>query len=703
MSRMDDSKTKSFLNKTIFFLFAALLFFVPIVLWPYTSEVFEFNKIVLTYLLTILIFASWAIKSVVDKKITFRRTILDISLVVFLISQAISALLSIDIHTSIFGYYSRFNGGLLSSVAYAFLYWAFVSNFDKKETIKLIKVWFVSAALVSFYGVLEHFGIDKNIWVQDVASRVFSTLGQPNWLAAWVVAFIPLTWVFAKKEKEDINIKISNKDGLKEFIIYLSFSTLLFVTLLFTKSRSGLLGFIAASGIFWGLTLLRNFKENIKPFLIFNGIYLIFALIIGTQWTPNLYSIINKSANQTTLQTQGTALETGGTESGTIRKIVWQGALQVWLHYPIFGTGVETFAYSYYLFRPIAHNTTSEWNFIYNKAHNEFLNFAANTGTVGIVSYLVLIGFSIYLMFVSKDKEKEDDQKDGFSNLNLALIAGFASLSVSNFFGFSVVPTQLQFFLFPAIAFTVSKGNKDEAEKNRNKNKFIDLGTFQKIQVSTITIFTIYTSILIINYWNADISYSLGKSYNSVPKPDMAVENLSKAIRLSPREAIYYSELADSYTTVAMAYGQADDASSAANFSSQAIATIQKAISLSPSNVNIRRVEFGTYVKLSTVDEKYLGSARDSLIEAIKLAPTDAKLYYNLGVADTNLGDYEKAVSDFEKSIELKSNYADARIQYAALLAHLKRDNEAREQLNYILEKIDPSNSTAKQALENIK
>lgn len=700
---MNGSKIKNFLDKTIFFLFATLLFFVPIVLWPYTSEVFEFNKIVLTYFLTTLIFASWAIKSIIDKKITFRRTILDIPLIVFLISQAISTLLSIDIHTSIFGYYSRFNGGLLSSITYAFLYWTFVSNLDKKETIKLIKVWFLSAALVSFYGVLEHFGIDKNIWVQDVASRVFSTLGQPNWLAAWIVAFIPLTWVFAKKQKEDINIKISNKRGLRQFVVYLSFSTLLFVTLLFTKSRSGLLGFIATSGIFWGLTLFKDFKENIKPFLIFNGIYLIFALIIGTQWTPSIYSIISRSTSQTTLQTQGTALETGGTESGTIRKIVWQGALQIWLHYPIFGTGVETFAYSYYLFRPTTHNTTSEWNFIYNKAHNEFLNFTANTGTVGIVSYLILIGFSIYLMFVSKDEEKEDDQKNDFPNLNLALMAGFVSLSVSNFFGFSVVPTQLQFFFFPAIAFTVNRGNKDENEKDRSKNKVTNLDTSQKIQISAITIFTVYTTILIINYWNADISYSLGKSYNSVPKPDMAIENLLKAIRLSPSEAIYYGELADSYTTVAMAYGQTNNASSAANFTSQAIAAIQRAISLSPSNVNIRRVEFGIYVKLSTVDEKYLGLARDSLMETIKLAPTDAKLYYNLGVADANLGDYEKAVSSFEKSIELKPNYADARVQYAALLVHLKRNNEAKEQLTYILEKIDPLNSTARQALENIK
>jgi len=182
-------------QKIIFVLFALLIFFVPLVLWPFTSEVFEFNKMVLVYILTVLIAAAWLIRSIVEKKFIFRPSILDIPLLVFFGSQLISTVLSIDFYTSVFGYYSRFNGGLLSTVCYLVLYWAFVSNFDAKDSIRLVKVWFVSAALVSIYGVAEHFGIDKNIWVQDVQSRVFSSLGQPNWLAAWVVALIPIAWL----------------------------------------------------------------------------------------------------------------------------------------------------------------------------------------------------------------------------------------------------------------------------------------------------------------------------------------------------------------------------------------------------------------------------------------------------------------------------------------------------------------------------
>ena len=50
-----------------------------------------------------------------------------------------------------------------------------------------------SSCFISLYAVGEHFGIDASYWVQDVVNRVFSTLGQPNWLAAYLVALFPLT------------------------------------------------------------------------------------------------------------------------------------------------------------------------------------------------------------------------------------------------------------------------------------------------------------------------------------------------------------------------------------------------------------------------------------------------------------------------------------------------------------------------------
>jgi putative inorganic carbon (HCO3(-)) transporter len=174
-------------NQIIEYSFYLLFALVPLILTPWNYELFEFNKMMLTYLLTVVIVGTWLIKMVASKRVIFRRTPLDIPILLFFVSQLLSFLVSIDRHTSLFGYYSRFNGGLFSIISYILLYYAFVSNMTKEKALAVGRWLLVGAALVAIYGIAEHFGIDAQYWVQDVRNRVFSTLGQPNWLAAYLV------------------------------------------------------------------------------------------------------------------------------------------------------------------------------------------------------------------------------------------------------------------------------------------------------------------------------------------------------------------------------------------------------------------------------------------------------------------------------------------------------------------------------------
>jgi O-antigen ligase/Tfp pilus assembly protein PilF len=653
---------------------------------------------VLVYILTTLIAGTWVINMIVEKKFIFRRTILDIPLLVFFGSQLISTLLSIDPLTSWLGYYSRFNGGMLSVISYCLLYWAFVTYFDSKSVIKLIYVIFASTTIVSIYGVLEHFGIDKKIWVQDVQSRVFSTLGQPNWLAAWLIAIMPLAWSLIL----NTGFKIKNY----KFWIYFSLSILLFWTMVFTKSRSGYLGFAVAFVTFWGLTIWQKrseIKTLLLPFTAIGVSILIICLISGTEWTPSIGKFFTKSTNtQVQAAPSGaTALETGGTESSTIRKIVWKGAIQVWLHYPIFGTGTETFSYSYYLYRPAEHNITSEWDYIYNEAHNEYLNFAANSGTVGLVSYLVVIGFAVFIfikLITNNSNLNIVNHNPEFSVIGLALLAGYVSILVTNFFGFSVVPIQLEFFLFPAIALAITGSGEEKV-----KDKYYSVSGNQKVAISAVLLFTVYLLFLACRYWYTDTLYAKGKGYNTISRPDLATNYLTQAINLEPNQARYHSEIASAYSQIAVALNQQKQTDQVTQLSSLAIAETNKAVALSPADVNLKRTMFGIYVMLSAINPNYFTNARDTLVAAIAQAPTDAKLYYNLGLVYARTGQTDKAAEILKKTIDLKADYREARIAYAYLLIDNKQYAEARVQLEYVLKNIDPTSSLAKQALESIK
>jgi O-antigen ligase/Flp pilus assembly protein TadD len=673
-----------FFEKLIGILFYLLFLLIPIVLWPFSYELFEFNKIIMIYALALLITFSWIAKSIIKGKFIFRRTILDIPLIIFLLTQVLSTLVSVDRRTSIFGFYSRFNGGLLSLISFALLYWAFVANINAKQTINYIKSIIFTAILVCIYGILEHFGIDKNIWVQDVSERVFSSLGQPNWLAAWIVAIIPLSLAFLIKVK-------------KQKIYFGLISGILFLTLLYTKSRSGILGFGVASLIFWiGLFLLnlKNKSENIKLFKIFiiiNSVLLIMNLVTKTPWTPNISKIINKNNTSEESITQtvktGTVLETGGTESGTIRKFVWEGAIDVWKAYPILGSGVETFAFSFYQFRPKEHNLVSEWDFLYNKAHNEYLNFLATTGTLGFLSYTAFIAFGVFLFIKSIKEDKEN------RILHLALLSGFGSILVTNFFGFSVAPVNLLFFLYPAISICLFR--KDESSDNNDSK----ISSTQKLSICILGVITLFLLISIIRYWLADLNFAKAKRLNDAGIYTNGRENLLKAVKYSSKEAMFWSELSENSADLSIILKEKKDVENSNKLINSAIEESKIAEKLSPNSIGILRQITTTYIKLSQVDINYLLDAKEYLEKSIMLSPNDAKLYFNLGLIYTNSVDSKKAIETLEKAIDLKANYKQARSSLAIVYLRENEKDKAREQLEYILKNIDPNDQTIKERL----
>jgi len=141
------------------------------------------------------------------------------------------------------------------------------------------------------------------------------------------------------------------------------------------------------------------------------------------------------------------------TSSGDIRLLVWNGAIKAWENNPIFGTGVETYAFAYYRYKSPAHNLTSEWDYLYNKAHNEYLNYLATTGIFGLGTYLGFLCIFFFIVFTNLRNRNDDTSlevqklqadtvnlsQEKLWTINFGLLAGYISILISNFFGFSVV------------------------------------------------------------------------------------------------------------------------------------------------------------------------------------------------------------------------------------------------------------------------
>lgn len=722
-------KRDHFILRAIEWLYHALFFITPLLFTWFNDELFEFNKMMLVYAVSSAVGGLWLIRAVLRRKFNWQQTVFDIPIVLFILSQLLATLFSIHLRTSIFGYYGRFHGGLLSLFSYLTLWAVYLQTFDHRHFWKFTKTLAISSLIVAAIAIPEHFGhsmscvfinshqlsetqplnqvlspqqlwksYNVSCWVQDVQSRVFATFGQPNWLAAYAVILLPLFAVLSAVRQKG------------ERLLYQLASLSLFLSLLFTKSRSGILGwsislawFIGFLGIWWWLKDRRQNTSQLRSYAPLLGVVLAvwvgLVLLLGTPYTRSIQSYFSKQpAPIVTQQTETSVnrLEEGGTDSGEIRKIVWAGALNVWKKYPILGSGVETFAYSYYFGRPERHNLVSEWDHLYNKAHNEFLNFLATTGVVGLISYFILlgtfIGAPLYLGL-----KKKGTSTEGFLIL-LSLSSGVVGLTVSNVLGFSTVMVGVLMMLFPAFAWHLYQ--------MKEKPAVIDEPELQPRQwfwTVLIALFMIMALLFVWRTWRADHLLAKGKYLNKANLYVEALENLENAYHLSTGEGVYAQELADIYSRFSAAFYAENQATNAAAFRIASTEKVDELMRENPYNLNFYKTKARVLATLAEQDPELIQEAITTLEEAQKLAPTDIRVRYNLGLLRLSVGSTEAAQTDFDKTLEMRPSFVEGRMSKAKLYTDQGKLDQAIAEYKYLLEQVQPNNEIAQEELAKLQ
>lgn len=735
-------------------LFHALLIITPFAFTAWNDELFEFNKMIVVYLFSVLIGVIWIWRMIAEKRIIFRHTLLAFPLALYLFTQILSTFFSININTSIFGYYSRFHGGLLSTISYLFLYFAAVSNLEKRNIIPLIKSALFAAVGVSLYAIPEHFGVSPSCilitgeftaqcWVQDVQTRVFATFGQPNWLAAYFLMLMPLTlWMWLVEQKNTSGTLLQKWWPIGALFL-MSLATF------YTRSRSGFVAMLALITVLFTGFILPHLisrlpkkltkKIKIAPtqkiskiFVVLIFLPLALGLYVGTPFTPNagevsqrilrkagLWQDVVTAPTPSTTEGRGvsptvgtTALENGGTDSGRIREIVWKGALAVWRRYPLLGSGLETFAYSYYKDRIQEHNMVSEWDFLYNKAHNEYLNTLATAGALGLGALIILL-FTIAGRFLQRWmlSLKENDRINTW--LPVALGAGLLSAVVTNFFGFSTVMVAVLTFLFPAFLEVWIHGNSTPALAEpliqtsksyvRKARGEVELNLDTDWIVGTLVgLAGIFLLLSVTAMWNNDRTLALAKQDIASGDAVSGYRKLDTLTRKAPHEPLFWNEKSLALAQI-VAASYKEDPSNAARLVPEVIASSDNAVKLNTVHLNYWKSRARVFLLLSMMDEKYLVNALETLQKAHELSPNDAKVVYNIALIYESLQKNEEAERYYLKAIELRPVYEEARQSYAKFLEALQDYPGAIEQYRYVIENLNPGDNDTRKHLEDLE
>ncbi len=649
------------ISKIIKFLYLTIFFLTPFLFTFFNSELFEIPKMYFVYLLTTIITFLHLTNWIAGEVSLYKKNFLNLFFLFFLISQIICTLTSIDLHTSFFGYYSRLNGGLLSIICYFLLYSFLPPYLDEKQRNRIITTSLLSGFLVSIYGILEHFGIDKNLWVQDVQSRVFSTIGQPNWLAAYLAILLSFSIYKFQKSLNKLSATY-----------YLLLTTCCYLALLFTKSKSGILATIISLALFFIFIFFR--KNSPKKLLIINYSLLIILSLIINNPIKDLIFPQNLEFKNSTLEINNLNI----TSSEDIRKIVWKGSFDLFKKFPILGTGVETFAYSYYWTRPVEHNLTSEWDFLYNKAHNEYLNYLATTGLVGFIPYILLILAVLFLLLKNSIKNSTLDIR----NLSLALFSSYVSILITNGFGFSVVIVSIYFFLFPTLVY-----DYDQSQHPTPHPRL-------KYLIPVLLVLSVVLIKNIVLSYTADIYFAKYESSNNRQEYQLAYEHISKSIFFRPKEPNYLISLATASAKIAVLTKDP-------KYIDQTIAFCDQATKISPANINFLKQQAQAFYYLTTIDTKHFIKTVESMLQAIKLAPTDAKLPFSLGQFLESAQLLDDAIYYYQKAIDIKPNYDHAYHALGRIYFNQKKYDLAKKNLETNL-LYAPTNTEALEMLKKI-
>ena len=100
-------------------------------------------------------------------------------------------------------------------------------------------------------------------------------------------------------------------------------------------------------------------------------------------------------------------------------------------------------------------------------------------------------------------------------------------------------------------------------------------------------------------------------------------------------------------------------------------------------------------------EKSYLQPALTSIGNAKALAPTDAKISYNLGILKGQIEGPKKGIEILEQTVKLKPDYRDAYFALGLFYREAGENQKAVTAYQYILRNIDPHDQEVQKSLKS--
>lgn len=716
-------------------IFLVMIFITPVIFDRRLGIVFSGTKIAWLRAFVVVALAVWAIKLIVTKQHRFIRTALDWPVLTFLLTTTIASLTSVHVYTSFVGFYGRFEG-LSTWYIFGLLFFITTNYIHSFDQLKRIVAAVVQAAvLMSVYGVIQRHELDPYMWGGVVTwQRVIGTIGQPNFLAAYILMAFFLGLVLFMEEKKPpaefdwssqlvplgyfffsqiiFVVMIYALQAQDVFVWYFGFGlstagallfaynyerlhplisnllwgaclVLIYICLLYTQSRGGYMGFFTGAVLFalvagrhW---IFKHWKE-----LAVLGVFIM--LISAITMTRPEFSPFERFTSEVSTKQETIApgevkseLELGGAAGS--RGETWKSAFRIIADNPLFGIGPEVLKMVFPRYETELFRFKEAFHVKQDRCHNETFDVPVTKGLISFFAYLWIL-FTVFKIGVDKLKTASDPQK-----LMLAgLLAAILAYLVQNQFSFGVVAITSLFWAMWGMV-TVLVGEKEKG-KEEPKVK-LSVGDVPWIPVSLVILASVLLIYLSFLSFRADVFFKSGKTYLEMRRLPQAVEDLQKSLNVFPLEGTTVSHLGIVYLNM----GNTDEAIKYLTYGTQ----------VDPFNADnffmLSRLYLAFYDRgLREAFEKSVNNVEITL----KIDPYYAEAYETKGVLFEREGKTAEAAEMYEKAFAVNPNLNFSIQKIEEINRKLGRVDRARKIFEEAARKF-PDNIEIFKALEKVK
>ncbi len=693
-------------------------------LWPSSSPI-ELNKTLLFVIVISFLAVLFLIRALIRRTIAITLTRLEWYMAVLLLFYILAFIFSVNHYASLVGMGGGYSYGIITTVCFILFFYLVIQSIrTAKDVWWYIVVFGVASFLVITYNLFAAFGLYWFPW-EITHSGLFNLVGSSS-------------------------VVLSVFSG---FCVLLGMGLLLRAKKIWRRLGGGIY-LVAALGLLFILD---------KPLVLFAAMAVVFIFLIvvalrsglADKWWPIVPTVIIILLVTMMFMNSHELFSIKVSDSINIdQKTSAHVAWQTFVESPFTGSGPQTFLYDFAEFRPAAFNQTDFWNVRFSKASNVWLELLATTGVGATAAFFLLVVAIVAIHFRTIIKQKKQDKQWGM--LAVLLFGCIYLLALSFFVAFNFIILFI-WWLFLAVSLKMGMLIKDTSVKKqyrlRDKKRWlIGIGATTAVVLGLALVIFFGSKV-----WIADYHYAAAQE-QIAQQNDISViqDRLQTAIRLNPYDYRYYALLAQSYAIQAQLLiergdGQATDLQ---QYSQQVIDQLENMESADPKNPLVYEEQGKLYDSLRNIIANVDELSVESYNKQAGLEPNNPLVYLNLGrsqwlwarqlqnqessqsqqseieklatgavtnfqkakalktdyyIADYNTGliyswngQYETALSYFQKVIDGMPQAIEAYWQRAGIFEEQGEIDMALNELNTILQ-YDPDNSTVLEKITDLK